>query len=282
MKKTISVGTMFLLFFLYMPSYAQNVHVLVNIWDGAEYSKVQDSYKNNLLPNLASIGPLRHLTSNEDCFEGTCMKTHTMPQHATMLTGCLADVHKVYSNLNYQLIPDNITVPELIKINYPEVKVAQISGKRNYFGHYTFGNVMSEIDLYMESHLLEPDLSYALTLQLIKRWKQKSYFIVIHFRNPDAMGHVYGSDSIEYSDSIKTNDILLGKILNAMRGNEQDTESFVYVVSDHGFGCPSLKEHNCSPNTFIVSNNPALDHGIYMRQVANYLLSHFNLQPSCK
>jgi hypothetical protein len=279
MKNFILIGFMLLMFS--QLSYAQNVHVLVNIWDGTKWSKLESLYNKGRLPNLSSIGQLHHLTANKDCFGDKCMITVTMPQHATMFTGCLADVHGTFSNNDYQLIPDNITVQEMIKNNNPLVRVAQISGKKIWFGHKVFGNIMDEVDLYMQSNKNPP--FHLPTVQiLLDSWKNESYFIVLHFRMPDAQGHKTGVDSPEYISWIKKNDETLGLILNSMKKYENGAQTFVYVLSDHGFGCPTPKSHNCSHNTFIVSNNSALDHDIYMKDVASFLLSHFGLNSYCE
>src|SRR3989304_2040339 len=134
----------------------QNIHVLVNIWDGTQASVVKNLYNNGKLPFLNSVGPVFNLTCNEDCFDGTCMKTVTKPQHATMLTGCLADVTGVYSNDIYQLIPDGITVYELIEANNPDYRTAHISGKSKHVGEPTFGNIVSDIDFFQALDINPP------------------------------------------------------------------------------------------------------------------------------
>src|SRR4030067_1099299 len=128
MKRCIRIVLVALLFLFgsFSTVLGQNIHVLVNIWDGTQATVVKNLYNNGKLPYLSSVGLLHNLTCNEDCFNGTCMKTVTKPQHATMLTGCLADVHGVYTNNNFQLIPDGITVYELIEAANQEYKTAYI------------------------------------------------------------------------------------------------------------------------------------------------------------
>ncbi len=108
--------------------------VLVNIWDGTEWKKIRKLFVAGQLPNAASVGDLFRLTSNTDCFSDCgcrdcCMRTATKPQHATMLTGFLADVHGVFHNTCYQVIPDGLTVYEEIEDLDPSIKTAHISGK---------------------------------------------------------------------------------------------------------------------------------------------------------
>ena len=262
--------------------WAQNIHVLVNIWDGTQRAVVKNLYDNGNLPFLSSVGPLHNLTCKRYCFNGTCMVTATKPQHATMLTGCLANVHRVYGNHKYQIIPDGITVYELIEADDPNYKTAHISGKPRNFGEPTFGNIISDVDFFEADHIA-PHIVTDTAIDLITQWKDNSFFIVCNFRNPDFVGHTYGVNSSEYRRSIRANDVQLGRLLSAMETNSDDnTETIVYVLSDHGFGCPDPFKHDCSPNTFITSNNVNLTGDLFMKDVAGFLLSHFGLTPYCQ
>jgi hypothetical protein len=261
--------------------WGQNLHVLINIWDGTQASVVKNLYSKGNLPYLSSVGPLFNLTCNEDCFDGTCMKTVTKPQHATMLTGCLADVHEVYDNANYKLIPDGITVYELIEANISDYRTAHISGKSKHVGEPTFGNIIEDVDFFQALDI-NPPQNTDIAIDLITQWKDDSFFIVCHFRNPDHIGHKYGFNSIEYRRSIKRNDAQLGRLLDALDASSADAETIVYVLSDHGFGCPKPTQHGCSPNTFIASTDANLTGDLFMKDVAGYLLSHFGLSPVCQ
>jgi hypothetical protein len=282
MKKYLIVPFLSILCLFWSISSAQsrNVHVLVNIWDGTEISVLQNLYNNGKLPFLSSVGQLHNLTCNEDCFDGTCMETVTKPQHATMLTGCLADVHGVFSNSNYQLIPDGLTVYELIETTNPDFKTAHVSGKAQHFGEPTFGNIIGDVD-YFESGI-SPAKATNTAVNLIDQWKNDSFFIVCHFSKPDTMGHEYGVGSTEYRKSIRDNDDRLGRLLSALDAAGTDAQTVIYVLSDHGFGCPTKHRHKCSPSTFIISNDVNLTGDIFMKDVAGFLLSHFGLTPVCE
>jgi hypothetical protein len=271
---------LFSLFLVVSSVWGQNLHVLVNIWDGTEMPVVENLYDRGKLPFLSSIGPLYNLSSNEDCFDGTCMKTLTKPQHATMLTGCLADVHGVYTNNNFQLIPDGITVYEIIEASNSEYKTAHVSGKPLHFGLPTFGNIVTDVDFFEAG--ISPSMATDTVINLIDLWKDNSFFIVCHFKNPDAIGHKYGIDSRQYRRAIKQDDTQLGSLLATLDANKANAETIVYVLADHGFGCPKPTNHPCSPNTFITSNNVNLTGDLFMNDVAGFLLSHFDLTPVCQ
>jgi len=283
MKRCIRIFLVALLvLFLGVPTvWAQNIHVLVNIWDGTQANVVKNLYNYGKLPFLKSVGPLYNLTSNEDCFDGTCMRTFTKPQHATMLTGCLADVHRVYSNYVYKLIPNGITVYELIEKDYPDYRTAHISSKPGNFGKLTFGNIIGDVDFFEAGHIA-PVMATDTAIDLINQWKDDNFFIVCHFHTPDSAGHKYGVKSLEYRRSIRGNDAQLGRLLTALEeANSDNAETIVYVLSDHGFGCPIPIYHGCSPHTFITSNNVNLTGDLFMEDVAGYFLSHFGLTTVC-
>jgi Type I phosphodiesterase / nucleotide pyrophosphatase len=282
MKKYLMGFFLILLCLFWSTSSAQseNIHVLVNIWDGTEISVLQKLYNREKLPFLSSVGSLHNLTCNEDCFNGTCMETVTKAQHATMLTGCLADVHGVYSNSNYQLIPDGVTVYELIETNNPDFKTAHVSGKKEHFGEPTFGNIIGDVDFFEAG--IGPVKATDTAVNLIDLWKNDSFFIVCHFSKPDTIGHKYGVDSLEYRSSIKHNDANLGRLLSALQAAGANAQTTVYVLSDHGFGCPRKFVHKCSPDTFIVSDDSNLAGDVFMKDVAGFFLSHFGLSPVCE
>jgi hypothetical protein len=242
---------------------------------------IENLYSQGKLPFLSSVGQLHNLTCNEDSFNGTCMTTVTKPQHATMLTGCLADVTGVYSNNIYHLIPDGITVYELIEAVNPEYKTAHISGKLQHVGLSTFGNIVADIDFF-QALALNPSKNADIAIDFISQWKDDNFFIVCHFRNPDHIGHKYGVNSAEYRKSLRSNDVQLGRLLSALEANSGNADTIVYVLADHGFGCPGPKNHGCSPHTFIASTDANLTGDIFMKDVAGYLLSNFGLSPVCQ
>jgi hypothetical protein len=269
------------LFWSFSTAQGQNLHVFVNVWDGTEKTVLDKIYNQGKLPFLSSVGAIYNLTCNEDCFEDNCMRTVTKPQHATMLTGCLADVHGIYSNSKYQLIPDETTVYELIEAADPSYKTAHIAGKPANVGEPTFGNIVEDIDFF-NADATNPSVGTDIAINLISQWKDDNFFIFCHFRQPDNIGHKYGKNTQEYRDAIKRNDKELGRILAALYANGADAQTIIYVLSDHGFGCPRPKQHMCSPNTFIVSNDANLTGDIFMKDVARFLLSYFGLSPVCQ
>ena len=259
--------------------------VLVNIWDGAEWSKIQSLFHAGSLPNLERVGPgpLFQLTCNIAYFSGCgceeCdMRSTTKPQNATMLTGVLADVHGVYSNSCYQLIPDGLTVYEQIEDADNSIQTAHISSKPENFGEPTFGNIASDVD-YFVADSMAPNAAATHAIDLINAWHDQDFFIVCHFKKPDSTGHTFGIGSKEYKKAIRACDRQLGKLLDALDARGIRGQTKVYVLSDHGFGTPDPLGHIYAPNTFFVSNDSGIAQDLYMLDIANILLGNFGLSP---
>ena len=105
MKNRVVVFPLIVVVMLFLTVFgeAHAQKVLVNIWDGTEWTVFKPLLDAGKLPNAASVGPVFHLTSNMDClppcaWKKCCMKSQTKPQHATMLKGFLADDHGVFTN----------------------------------------------------------------------------------------------------------------------------------------------------------------------------------------
>jgi predicted AlkP superfamily pyrophosphatase or phosphodiesterase len=206
------------------------------------------------------------------------MRTVTKPQHATMLTGLLADDHGVFSNKNYQLIPDGVTVYEKIELNDSSIRTAHISSKPANFGESTFGNILEDVDYFFAEDKPAPRAAANQARRRIYEWHEQDFFIVAHFNQPDVKGHKHGVNSRKYEEAILRCDAELGRILQKLDSYGILQETTIYILSDHGFGSPRPKNHKDAPNTFIISNDSDTE-DIFMVEVADLLLSNFGFEP---
>lgn len=253
--------------------------VIINSWDGVEWSILQQMSENGETPNLISLGQIHHMTDNQDCFPELfgrtcpCMVTATKPQHATMLTGVLSDEHLVRANGENcsPPIPVGLTIYERILERHPNTKTAHIVTKPHMIGagSQVFLNIQSVVDVFISGNYTQKKVT-DYVIQLLNLWLNDDFIIFLHFRNPDSVGHRFGVNSQEYHDQIIEDDIQLGRLLVAIGGRDV----VLYVLSDHGFGCPEIYNHKCSPNTFIVSNDPDIG-DMYMVDFAGYVLANF-------
>jgi hypothetical protein len=194
-----------------------------------------------------------------------------------MLTGVLADEHGVFANFPppcSRLIPPGLTVFEQIEHHNPAVRTAFISSKPLILARPTFGNIEGVVDHFIV-RAFTPSAAADEAMTLLENWQDQDFFIVVHFDEPDVTGHRSGVDSPEYEDALAENDQQLGRLLGALREDVR-AQTIVYVLGDHGFGCPDAQGHGCSPETFIVSNDPTLP-PLFMVDVAQRFRAHFGL-----
>jgi len=251
--------------------------VIVNSWDGVEQSVIEPLF--DQLPNLHKLGNgiMHQLTDNTKCFSNfwracRCMQTDTKCQHATMLTGVLADQHGVTSNTCYRRIPAELTV--YYDLNLLSVKTAHIVTKSQNVGKPTFGGITNIVNVFYASETITIPQVTDKVIDLINQWWDEDFFIFLHFKEPDVTGHIYGDTSPRYTAAIMQNDVQLGRIIDALKAKDILDKTAIYVLSDHGFGKPGPRLHTGTPNTFIVSNDPSVD-DLYMNQVVDLILSNF-------
>lgn len=273
-----------------LPAHAFAVKVLVNSWDGSAYVVVRPQYANGKLPNLRSLGALGQMTSILPCGDDgdvtRCMQGVTKDQHATLLTGVDATVHGVWNNGVFGVIPDGLTIYEILRNKVPGIKLAHLAGKCGNVGPDTFGNAIADVDVFEacrdgKDGNFTPAETAARAAALIREWESENvenWFIFVHFGEPDATGHRYGVGSDEYRDQLRNDDEQLGVILSAV-----PQEAEVFVLSDHGFGTfdypvwtPTLDSHNShTPGTFYVRRGVKQPERKYMDQIMPIWLELF-------
>jgi hypothetical protein len=251
------------------------------VWDGTEYSILSPLFESGQLPNLARVSPTLHHLRSENPKVGDCggMLTTTKPQHATMLTGYLADVHHVYTNYCYEEIPQGLTVPERLEAANSAIVTIHIASKLENTGLAIFKNLAAAVD-YFAVNDMPPAQAVNLALAKLPLLVNHDFFLFLHSREPDHTGHINGFDSHEYQDALLEDDRQLGRVLDALTKTGLINQTTIYVLADHGFGdsgkenTVAEKVHFHAPNTFMVTNNP-FGHDLRMSEVAGMLLSHF-------
>ena len=109
------------------------------------------------------------------------------------------------------------------------------------------------LDFY-ESGLGEAQNVGALALELLRKYKDRRFFMFIHFEEPDEVGHVYGGGSEEYTQGILDDDFWLGEMVAELKKNGLYDRTTIYLTTDHGFN-PKGKDHRNQPETFFATND---------------------------
>jgi predicted AlkP superfamily pyrophosphatase or phosphodiesterase len=175
-----------------------------------------------------------------------------------MLTGRHGNAHGLWKDTTKDvLIPDGMTIYEILRAKNPDMKIAHISGKCGNIGAQVYGNAIPELDVFRERcggpGPYTPAEVATQAITLINEWAAEDFFIFAHFGEPDFSGHRHGVASAEYVAALETNDIQLGRLMNALPDGAD-----MFVLSDHGFGTfyngvPDAFKHGVhSSGTFFV------------------------------
>lgn len=185
------------------------------------------------LPNICEF---QIIDSND--VEG---KPLTRPQHAQMLTGYGPPETGIVTNTGSSGVPLGLTLYEHLYSVRPEVFSMHIAGSK-YVGRgvtkhalesgalgvslrrgardrYTGSNTTGQVVVALDEYLAGRD----------------SFFLFIHYKAADVVGHRAGDRSQQYREAIIADDNELGNVLALLeeRGLLEGTK--VYVTTDHGF-----------------------------------------------
>jgi hypothetical protein len=114
----------------------------------------------------------------------------------------------------------------------------------------------------------------------LKKHKDNRFFLFVHFAQPDHSGHLFGENSREYNDGIKSDDKYSGEIIGKLKELGLYDRTVVYIVADHGFD-KGKKAHIYAPFIFAATNDPAVVRGEGTREdLAPTILKKFGIDLS--
>ena len=273
-------------------------NVLVIGWDGVQRDHLYECYNQELeqcpdgLPNLKEL-------SNDNIFNMTITNgaTDTKAGWAQILTGLNAEKTGVYDNLNFQAIPEGYSIFEKLESNF-DIVTFFIVGKGNHIGLFCKGddnpfakknsknlymdddfpwcNAKKAMDFFQNALGENENVAY-LTLQKLDEYKDKKFFGFIHFQDPDHTGHDYGENSAEYTLKIVDDDLWLGKIVDKLKELGVYENTYIYVVTDHGFD-ENEKGHSSAPYGFFATNDPNIVRSGDRKDLTPTILKKYGLE----
>ncbi|MEM2925752.1 MAG: alkaline phosphatase family protein [Methanocellales archaeon] len=289
-SRKIKIAIAFLLFLaLIQPAIASAQKVILFSWDGVQKNHLFEMLANGELQNLSRIkseGIIRDLTIYDH------FNTETAPGHAELLSGYGEAKNGVKNNGDSLL--DGISIFEKLECYDSNIATGAIFGKnRPHFPAALMKNASIDIDWYLDlDHWsgwegYTSNHSYAHSIaskanEFIDSNKDKSFFLFIHFTDPDTQGHSYGENSQEYSNAIKEADIGLGIVILELEKLGIYHQVIIIVTTDHGFNEDS-KTHNPNIDTrelWIASNKGnAISRGVLVEQssITPTILEIFNI-----
>ncbi|MFH1585818.1 MAG: alkaline phosphatase family protein [archaeon] len=269
-------------------------NVLVIGWDGVQRDHFFECYNKERINCPDGIPNLKEL-SGDNIYNLTITNgaTDTKAGWSQMFTGNKAEVTGVYNNKEYQPIPEGYTIFEKLENQLGEDNITTlfIGGKNWHIGGTCPGEIGQggEIEVFGEPWCLaKNNIDYwenniggnnkvrDKALELLDQHAYERFFFFIHFRDPDQTGHKYGENKNRYSNRIKNDDRKLGEIIIKLKELGIYNKTFIYVVTDHGFG-ENKKAHQNAPYGFFASNDPDIVRSSNRMDITPTLLEKYGL-----
>ncbi|MHC4597350.1 MAG: alkaline phosphatase family protein, partial [Planctomycetota bacterium] len=290
-------------------------------WDGAQRNHVNECLMRSELPNLQKL--IDRGSYVEIDIEGKTdtkagwsqILTGYYPTKAgwsQILTGYYPEVTGVYSNKQYQPIPNGLSVfdrlekhfgrrrfatvavigkhgnvggaaPKKTKVrktgttkNQPQGKIVVEDGvKYRVVPGQPFYITRANMDVYENGLSLDKKVG-GRAIELLEKYKGRPFFFFVHFAEVDSKGHKHGENSKEYNDALISNDFWTGKIIDKVKELGLDEKTQYYITADHGFN-EGEKGHSFAPYVFLATNNEDVNRDGRRQDVAPTILEAFGL-----
>ncbi len=266
MKKTISLLTVVAIVLALMAGcgssgepasteLGQSENVVILVLDGMSGSYLSRLGTGSDFAKIARNGAI--------CSDARCVyPSHTLTNHATMMTGVSSGVHGIVGNV--RLGEDGITTikskePEMLKTETlfelakaQGLKTAVVSGKNNLVTLFSKDCDVGTSNIRPLDYLgAAPNLDeaqtnkeyYEMNLELAD-WVFESLYTVLETEKPnltlvnvqsaDYIGHRFGPDSDEMKTCLKRLDKGLGKLYDKMKKADMLENTTLIIVADHG------------------------------------------------
>ncbi|MDI6448097.1 alkaline phosphatase family protein [Anaerobaca lacustris] len=246
-----------------MAAAPQNI-ILIG-WDGAEREGVDQALSRKELPNLQRLidqGVLVKIHGegvvNADG-AWTQVLTGYLPKQAGSGQGQSEAARKgatVFERLKSHFGPDKFVA-------------ASVIGRRQ-----APAGLRPAILEIAEDGLLRDDKVGARAVELLARYRDKPFFLLVRFAQVDSAARTYGSNSRQYSEALISNDQWTGRIVDRLRTLGLADKTQVYVTAGHG---PSGADQDLTPPAFLVTDNKAVHRDGRRQDIAPTILEAFGL-----
>lgn len=185
----------------------------------------------------------------------------TLPSHVSIFTSLYPNRHGVYSNSVFKLSADVMTITKFLKSNDYETGAVVAA----YILHSRYG-LSEKFDIYndkMPSDYIMPSQSAQITadevtkrsIELLDNFKQKKFFIWVHYFDP----HAPYSPPLKYrqkytnayAGEVAFVDDEIGNLFSFLKKNNLYDNSLIIIIGDHG---ESLGEHGENGHGYFLYN----------------------------
>ena len=227
-------------------------------------------------------------------------QTETGPGHAEMLTGLPKEVSNVYTNPKFDAIPEGATIGERLEtaLGRDNIVTVMVMGKMVYMGarspaEFTekekgewwgtftqpYINAKKNIDVWEGDEGKPTDVVAPLGVKYIKKYKDKRFFMFLHFKDTDVEGHSFGENSAAYEAAMIIEDAWVGRIIETLKELKLYDKTLVYVTADHGFD-KGERSHKDAPDIFLVTNDKTVKKNGTQADIVPTILTQFNVDIS--
>jgi len=237
--------------------------VILIVWDGTQRAHLREMLGNGQLPNLAAFvvenQPLTWpVIKSETCRPGSeaGYRTETGPGNSAMATGRGYTGMGNWTNDDPHPIPDGLTLWEWFKARGYATGIVS-SKDLPFWPNTTLNNARSEIDYWKVAEQPQAWVTDN-ALAFIRTHAGERFFLWIHYREPDSLGHASGENSAEYSQGLVIDDRELGRIVAELRSRGLLGDTVLILTTDHGFNEGGTQHDTCSADTkdlFLAVSN---------------------------
>lgn len=222
-------------------------HVILFSWDGTQYNHLTDLYNSDKLPNLKTVVNETALPILKALI--TDHYTETNYGHPSMLSGM--------GQGSVEGCPDNITVWENIEAWNSSWVTGSIAGKAK-FTNKIFPYAKDDVDFWYADDTDATTVT-DLAIEFIINYSVNSFFLFVHYREPDLAAHSFGENSPNYESAIIECDNQMGRILSALESQGIRNSTAILVTTDHGFteggtshSGPAWGAPSSNPDNYII------------------------------
>jgi LysM repeat protein len=236
------------------PSTSGLRNLIIVIWDGTQRAHLLEMLEGGQLPNLKTFISENQPLMLPTIHSATCQpgsgagyRTETGPGNSAIATGLGYGGMANWQNPDPHPIPDGKTLWEWFKNRGYYTGI--VSAKDLAFWPLPpLQNARPEIDYWRVS---EQPQSWVTdnALYFVQLHASSSFFLWVHYKEPDTLGHKSGENSADYSQALVTNDQQFGRLIRDLRSRGIEGQTLIVLTTDHGFNEGGTQHDTCTPDT---------------------------------